>query len=61
MMVGDSMRSDVVPVIEAGGCGVFVPHGPAWDLEKADPPAQAPRFHELGTLAELPELVHGIG
>jgi putative hydrolase of the HAD superfamily len=61
MMVGDSMRSDVVPVIEAGGWGVFVPHGPAWDLEKADPPAQAPRFHELGTLAELPELVHGIG
>jgi putative hydrolase of the HAD superfamily len=26
MMVGNSMKSDVVPVIEAGGWGVFVPH-----------------------------------
>ena len=61
MMVGDSMRSDVVPVVEAGGWGVYVPQGPAWDLEKADPPAEAPRYHELGNLAGLPDLVRGIG
>ena len=61
MMVGDSMRSDVVPVIEAGGWGVYVPHGRAWEIEKADPPAQAPRYHELGSLADLPDLVRGIG
>ena len=37
-MVGNSMKSDVLPVIEAGGWGVFVPHGLAWALEHADAP-----------------------
>ncbi|MEM7598164.1 MAG: HAD family hydrolase, partial [Pseudomonadota bacterium] len=30
MMVGNSMASDVRPVIEAGGWGVFVPHNLTW-------------------------------
>ena len=61
MMVGDSMRSDVVPAIAAGGWGVHVPQGPAWALEQADPPADTSRFVALPSLADLPELVRGIG
>ncbi|MEP2533713.1 HAD family hydrolase [Shimia sp.] len=58
LMVGDSMRSDVVPAITAGGWGVFIPQGPAWELEKASPPADTSRFFELPTLQPLPDLVH---
>jgi putative hydrolase of the HAD superfamily len=61
MMVGNSMRSDVLPVVEIGGWGVFVPHGLEWEIEKAEPPSDAPRFHEIGDLGVLPELVRSIG
>ena len=61
MMVGNSMRSDVVPVVEIGGWGVFVPHGLEWEIEKADPPLGAPRYHHLMDLSDLPELVSEIG
>ncbi len=61
MMVGDSLRSDVVPVVAAGGWGIHVPHGPVWDIERANPPTQAPRYHALADLGALPDLVHRIG
>jgi len=61
MMVGNSMKSDVLPVVEIGGWGVFVPHGLEWEIEKAAPPARAPRFREIADLAALPDLVAEIG
>ncbi len=60
MMVGNSMKSDVRPVVEIGGWGVFVPHGLEWDIERADPPTGRPRFHEIADLGALPALVHDI-
>ena len=61
MMVGNSMKSDVRPAIEAGAWGVFVPHAHAWDLEHAEPPKDAPRYRELPDLGALPALVTAIG
>lgn len=60
MMVGNSMKSDVVPAVEAGSWGVFVPHDLEWDFEKADPPS-APRYRAISDLGDLPELVAEIG
>lgn len=57
LMAGNSMASDVRPPIEAGAWGVFVPHGLEWALEQAPPPQDHPRFRQLETLADLPELV----
>ncbi len=57
LMVGNSLKSDVIPVIEAGGVGVHVPHDLEWALEKAEAPVDHPRFHHLSSLAPLPELV----
>lgn len=57
MMVGNSLKSDVIPAIEAGARGVFVPHDLTWDYEHATAPAQSDRYHELASLGELPELV----
>jgi putative hydrolase of the HAD superfamily len=61
MMVGNSLKSDVLPMLEAGGWGVHVPHGLTWALEHADPPLDAPRFHTLADLSELPDLVKSLG
>ncbi|MDP3958634.1 MAG: HAD family hydrolase [Pseudorhodobacter sp.] len=60
MMVGNSLRSDVVPVIAAGGWGVHVPHGLTWALEQAEAPLDHTRFHTLADLAALPALVAGL-
>lgn len=57
MMVGNSLKSDVIPALAAGAWGVHVPHGLTWALEHADPPADNPRFHVLETLGSLPDLV----
>ncbi|MDF1854573.1 HAD family hydrolase [Pseudooceanicola sp.] len=61
MMIGNSMKSDVVPALEAGGWGVYVPHGLTWALEHADEPSAAPRYYRLDGLQHLPDLVAGIG
>lgn len=57
MMVGNSLKSDVLPVIETGGWGVHVPHGLTWALERADPPTGHARFRELTDLSALPGLL----
>jgi putative hydrolase of the HAD superfamily len=60
MMVGNSLKSDVIPAIEAGGWGIHVPHGLTWALEHADPPTGHARFHSLPDLGGLPDLVSSI-
>ena len=41
MMVGNSLKSDIVPAIEAGSWGVYVPHELTWVLEHADAPERS--------------------
>ena len=60
MMVGNSMKSDVLPMIAAGGWGVHVPFAQTWAHEIADPPADKTRFATLQSLADLPHLVGSI-
>lgn len=60
MMVGNSLKSDVIPALEAGSWGVHVPHGLTWALEAADAPVGHRRFHVLDTLGGLPELVESV-
>ncbi len=54
MMVGNSLKSDILPAIDAGGWGVFVPHELTWVLEHAEEPAEHPRFRKIAHLGELP-------
>ncbi|ATN33217.1 HAD family hydrolase [Rhizobium sp. ACO-34A] len=61
MMIGNSLKSDVVPAIAAGAWGVFIPHQLTWVLEQVDKPEQAPRFREIAHLGELPKLITDIG
>ena len=56
LMVGNSMRSDVVPAILAGGWGVYIPHGLVWEIEHAEPPV-SPRYRSLTDLSDLAGLL----
>lgn len=57
MMVGNSLKSDVVPAIEAGSWGVHIPHDLTWVLEHAEEPSDNPRYRRLSHLGELIELI----
>jgi putative hydrolase of the HAD superfamily len=57
MMVGNSLKSDVLPVLDVGGWGVHVPHGLTWALEHAEAPTGHQRFYKVNDLGALPDLV----
>ncbi len=58
LMVGNSLKSDILPVLEIGGSAAHVPYHLQWMLDRADRLPEAPgRFFELAHLAELPRLL----
>lgn len=60
MMVGNSLKSDVLPALAVGAWGVHVPHDLTWALEHAETPSDHPRYRELPDLTTLPTLVREI-
>ncbi len=60
MMVGNSMKSDVVPAIEAGGWGIHVPARYEWEIEKAEAPLGHPRFRVIEDLSQLGGVLRAI-
>lgn len=59
-MVGNSLRSDVMPAIAAGGWGIHVPHDLTWEIEAAEVPSGHPRFRTIASLEDLPALLDEI-
>jgi putative hydrolase of the HAD superfamily len=58
LMVGNSVRSDILPVLELGGAGVHIPYRITWDHEHAEVPAGSEgRLFRAASLRELPEVV----
>ncbi len=56
-MAGNSLKSDVNPVIEAGGWGIYVPHGMTWEIEAAEAPTGHDRFRKIARFDELPRII----
>jgi putative hydrolase of the HAD superfamily len=61
MMVGNSLKSDIVPALKAGCWGVYVPHSLTWALEHDEPPAGNRRYRQIESLGELLGIVRQIG
>ena len=53
LMAGDSMRSDIIPALEAGAWAAYIPQPLTWSHEQRPAPADNPRFVELPSLAAL--------
>jgi putative hydrolase of the HAD superfamily len=60
MMIGNSMKSDVIPALDAGSWGVFVPHERSWAMEHAAAPSDHPRFCTVDHLGEIPHLLQSL-
>ena len=57
LMVGNSLKSDVLPALATGGFGVYVPHDLTWSFEHAEEPADNPRYARIAHLGELPAAI----
>jgi putative hydrolase of the HAD superfamily len=58
LMIGNSLRSDILPVLAMGGCAVHIPYEFTWTHEAADPPpSDHPCFHAVDDIRHVPGLV----
>jgi len=61
LMVGNSLRSDILPVVEAGAWAVHIPAALSWSHEHADlPPHAHGRYFELAALDRLPDVIEAL-
>ena len=61
MMIGNSMRADVVPAIEAGAWGIHVPSEHVWSMDLEDDPKTSNRFRRLADISAVVPLIAEIG
>lgn len=60
-MIGNSLRSDIVPVLELGGCGVHMPYHVTWAHEtETAPPTALERLRSVAGPAELPAAIRSL-
>ena len=58
VMVGNSLRSDILPVLEVGAHAVYVPYEGTWIHEHIGPERlQGAQYHEIPQIRELPALL----
>ena len=60
VMVGNSIRSDILPVLALGGHAIHVPYAITWAIEHADNTADLPPILKAGSIAEVPEIIAGL-
>ncbi len=54
LMVGNSIRSDILPVLEMGGTAVYVPYEIDWAHEHDSKPSSSASFHKMKHLGKFP-------
>jgi len=57
LMIGNSVRSDILPVLELGGNAIHVPFHTTWEYEKAEVNLDHASFHALEHIEQVLELV----
>ncbi|HEX9027613.1 MAG TPA: HAD family hydrolase [Anaerolineales bacterium] len=61
LMVGNSLRSDILPVVELGAKAVYIPYALTWAHESGERPQPGlPGYYELDSIVNLPKLVEQI-
>ena len=60
VMAGNSLKSDVLPALEAGCFAAHIPYPITWAHEMADAPDGHPRFAALGSISDLPDWIESV-
>ena len=60
-MVGNSLHSDIMPILAIGGFGAYVPYEILWELDQSESvPTAGDRFVEIAKLADFPNWLASI-
>jgi putative hydrolase of the HAD superfamily len=58
LMVGNSSRSDILPILELGGKAVYIPYATTWQHENVElPSASWPGYYQIEHIGLLPDLL----
>jgi putative hydrolase of the HAD superfamily len=57
VMVGNSLKSDILPVLQIGGHGFHIPYHTTWEHEKVDVRIDHPLFRQLTSIKEIVQYV----
>lgn len=61
MMIGNSLKSDVLPVVAIGGIGVHIVEANTWEHEKVENAHEhAHRYYSIDHIHQLPELIQSL-
>ncbi len=53
VMVGNSLKSDVLPILNLGGRAIHIPYETTWEHERIEGPIRQEGFHEISAISEL--------
>lgn len=53
LMVGNSLKSDIIPVLNVGGHAFHIPFHTTWELEEVAVEIVHPNFKKLKTISEV--------
>jgi putative hydrolase of the HAD superfamily len=60
-MVGNSLHSDIMPMLAIGGFGAYVPYEILWELDQSEGvPTAGDRFVEMAKLSDFPDWLASI-
>ncbi len=60
-MIGNSLRSDILPALAAGAYAIHVPYAVTWAHELAESPLGHPRFGQCDGIADVPAWLEARG
>lgn len=58
LMIGNSMKSDIIPPLKLGASAIHIPFHTTWAHEEVDEEPDTERFIRLSRIGELPELIN---
>ncbi|MFP4465408.1 MAG: HAD hydrolase-like protein [Alphaproteobacteria bacterium] len=60
VMVGNSIKSDILPAIACGAYAIHIPYHTTWSQEVAKEPTDHPRYYKAEFISQVPEIVQKI-
>jgi putative hydrolase of the HAD superfamily len=57
VMIGNSLKSDVLPILNIGGIGIHIPYHTTWEYEKIDFEIEHENFTALTNIKEVLEIL----
>jgi len=58
LMIGNSLKSDILPVLGIGGSAIHIPYHITWEHEHVDVHIDNPNFRQVGNISEVLPLLY---